>query len=243
MASYTLANDIGADTTPFDLTAAYALTGSGYPGRVTCESETMYVTGGADTTSISVLRGKDGTDAAAHSAGAIVADANLGSGGGAQTVSLLVYFEANGAVDTSSPGSGSVPVWDTVYDVSQAEVAIPAALGLELALFGVGAAADTALSATEAGEWQFELMGAVTHDVTARVDIALHVSSDYSGGPRVAVLAGEGGSPDGEGCLTTRVQLAEGDIVYVGFRLLAPAPTADPYEPFRYAVLKAMRLA
>lgn len=87
MSTYTLATDIGPDDSPIALTTAYSLTGS-YPGRVVCESEVMYVTGGNGTNLVSVLRGCDGTDRASHSIGTAFADANIptSSGGGGVTV-------------------------------------------------------------------------------------------------------------------------------------------------------------
>lgn len=95
MADYTLATAIGANDTSIKLVTSYALTGSGYPGRLSCQDEILYVTGGAGTSTISVLRGADGTDAVAHATGTAIADANLGTGGGATPTLAEVLVAGN----------------------------------------------------------------------------------------------------------------------------------------------------
>jgi hypothetical protein len=101
VATYNLIADNGNALT---LDAPYALTGSGYPGRLLCESEVIYVYGGAGTTQITVARGQDGTQYARHTH-VTIADANIptSSGGGTPTLAQ-VLAEGNSTGGTAVEG-------------------------------------------------------------------------------------------------------------------------------------------
>lgn len=127
MASYTLIGDFGRYDGQLVLDRPYVLPGDGYPAAMLVQDEVVLVRGGAGTAIVSVDRGQQGTDSAAHASGTAIADISPYESTTSGIVSATVTLSSADILDlhntpvtvVAAPGAGKridVHRWQvTVY--------------------------------------------------------------------------------------------------------------------------------